>query len=163
MTEENIPTPPLPSPAPEKKDTVTLNKKNLAIAFLAVALFVLVIVLIIPGDKSSAPVTTDPAPAPIVTNPPITAPSVSKYDQYMDHVLNYSGQANSWSKAKLIEFGDTVCDALDNGNTIRQVVNLMESYAKNNSDVELFASVTMGAIQYICPEYVPALNAYLGN
>lgn len=161
MTEENIPTPPLPSPAPEKKDTVTLNKKNLAIAFLAVALFILVIVLIIPGDKSSAPVTTDPAP--VVTNPPVTSPPKNKYDDYVNHVLNNSGQANNWSKAKLIEFGDVVCETLDNGSSIRSVVNMMESYAANNSDVEFFASVAMGSIYYICPEYIPALNAYLGN
>lgn len=161
MTEENIPTPLLPSPAPEKKETVTFNKKNLAIAFFAFATIVLLLAIIVPGDKTSAPASTDAPVTVPVTNPP--APVTNKYDDYMNHVLNFSGQANSWSKAKLIEFGDTVCQALDNGSSIRQVVNLMESYAQNNSDVELFASVTMGAIQYICPEYKYDLDNYLNN
>ena len=161
MTQENI-TPPPPL-APEKKDTVTFNKKNLAIAFLAVALFVLFIVLIIPGDKSSAPVTTD---APAQTNPPYTVPvtqAVNKYDQYMDHVLNNSGQANTWSKADVIEFGDLVCQALDNGNSVRSVASLLNGYAKTTSDVEFFASVMFGSIKFLCPEYVSDLNYYLNS
>ena len=157
MTESFTP----PAPQPNKKETITLNKKNLAIAFFAVAFFFLLIVILLPGDKSSSPATTA---APIVTNPPITAaPVVNKYDQYMDHVLNNSGKANTWSKAQLIEFGDLVCQALDDGSSVRQVVNLMSSYAQNDSDIELFASVTFGAITYICPEYDSQLQAYLGN
>ena len=159
MSDLNIP----PAPQPEKKDTVTFNKKNLAIAFLALSLFVLFIVLIIPGDNSSAPKTTN-APAPVVTNPPITAaPVTNKYDDYMNHVLNNSGQANSWSKADVIEFGDLVCAALDKGNSISSVVNLLQGYAKSNSDIEFFASVAFGAITYICPEYKADLDAYLAN
>lgn len=159
MSEQFIPHPPSP---PEKKDTVTFNKKNLAIAFLAVSIIILIIAIAVPGDKSSSPVSTN-APAPVVTNPPITAPPANKYDQYMDHVLNNSGQANTWSKADVIEFGDLVCQALDNGNSVRQVVNLLEGYAKTNSDVEFFASVAFGAITYICPEYTTALDAYLNS
>lgn len=158
MTEQSIPHP--PSPQPEKKETVTFNKKNLAIAFLAVSIFILLIAIIIPGDKSSSP---DTAPTPIVTNPPITAPPANKYDQYMDHVLNNSGQANTWSKADVIEFGDLVCQALDKGNSIPAVVRLLESYAKTNSDVEFFASVVFGAITYICPEYKYAMDEYLAG
>lgn len=151
---------PPPAPQPEKKETVTFNKKNLAIAFLAVALFVLFIVLLIPGDKQSASTTTA---APVVTNPPITAPPANKYDQYMNHVLNNSGQANTWSKAKVIEFGDLVCQALDEGTDIRRVVNLLESYGKTESDFEFFASVVFGAVTYICPEYTYAMNEYIAG
>lgn len=157
-------TPNLPPPSsPEKKDTITFNKKNLAIAFFAVSFFILLIVLIIPGDKSSSPNTTS---APVVTNPPYTiapTPSKNKYDEYMDHVLNNSGQANTWSKADVIEFGDLVCQALDKGNSIRSVVSLLNQYAKTDSDVEFFASVAFGAINYICPEYKSDLNAYLNS
>ena len=159
MSDLNIP----PAPQPEKKDTVTFNKKNLAIAFLALSLFVLFIVLIIPGDNSSAPKTTN-APAPVVTNPPITAaPVTNKYDDYMNHVLNNSGQANSWSKADVIEFGDLVCQALDNGNSVRSVVNLLNNYAKTTSDAEFFASVMIGSIKFLCPEYMSDLQYYLNS
>jgi len=156
MSEQFIPHP----PSPKDKDTVTFNKKNLAIAFLAVAIAILAIVIIVPGDKSSSPATTA---APIVTNPPVTAPPVNKYDQYMNHVYNNSGQANTWTKAQLIEFGDLVCNALDNGTSIPRIVSLLEGYAKTNSDIELFASVAFGSITYICPEYKYALDEYLAN
>ena len=156
MTQQFIPHP----PSPKDKDTVTFNKKNLAIAFLALALAILFIVILVPGDNTSSPVATA---TPVATEPPITAAPVNKYDQYMDHVYNNSGQANTWTKAQLIEFGDLVCGALDNGTTIPQVVNLLEGYAKTSSDVELFASVVYGSITYICPEYKYALNEYLAN
>lgn len=153
---------PPPPPQPEKKETVTFNKKNLAIAFLAVSIFILILAIVIPGDKSSSPATTN-APAPVVTNPPVTAAPANKYDQYMDHVLNNSGQANTWSKADVIEFGDLVCQSLDKGNTIPAVVRLLESYAKTDSDVEFFASVVFGSITYICPEYKYAMQEYLAG
>ena len=160
MSEQFIPHP--PAPQPEKKETITFNKKNLAIAFLIVSIVVLILAIAIPGDNNSSPATTA-APAPVVTNPPYTPPVENKYDQYMDHVLNNSGQANTWSKADVIEFGDLVCQALDKGNTIPSVVNLLEGYAKTDSDVEFFASVVYGAITYVCPEYKYALNEYLAG
>jgi hypothetical protein len=161
MSEQFIPHP--PSPNPEKKDTVTFNKKNLAIAFLAVAIAILAIVLIVPGDKDSTPVTTNP-PASAETNVTMApAPVTNKYDDYMNHVLNNSGQANSWGKAKLIEFGDLVCQALDEGNSVGQVANLLSSYAKTTSDMQMFAAVMYGAIKHICPQYMPDLNYYLNS
>lgn len=160
MSEQFIPHP--PTPQPEKKDTLTFNKKNLAIAFLAVSIFILILAIVIPSSNSSSSVTTD-APAPVITNPPYTPPAQNKYDQYMDHVLNNSGQANTWSKADVIEFGDLVCGALDKGNSIASVVNLLQGYAKSNSDIEFFASVAFGAITYICPEYKSDLDIYLAN
>lgn len=151
---------PPPAPQPEKKDTLTINKKNFAIAFLVAAIAILIIVIAASGSNNSSPVNTV---APIVTNPPITAAPVNKYDQYMNHVYNNSGQANTWTKAQLIEFGDLVCNALDNGTSIPRIVSLLEGYAKTNSDIELFASVAFGSITYICPEYKYALDEYLAN
>lgn len=153
---------PPPAPQPEKKETITFNKKNLAIAFLIVSIVVLILAIAIPGDSNSSPATTAVS-APVVTNPPYTPPAENKYDQYMDHVLNNSGQANTWSKADVIEFGDLVCQALDKGNSIPSVVNLLEGYAKTNSDVEFFASVVFGSITYVCPEYKYQLNEYLAG
>lgn len=150
-----------PAPDPQKKDTITFNKKNLAIAFFAVAFFILLIVMIIPGDKSSSPSTTA---APIPTNPPATAaPAANKYDQYLDHVYNNSGKAYTFGEAKLIEFGDLVCGALDDGNSIRAVVNLLSNYSSGYQDNELFASVVFASITYICPEYTSDLNNYINN
>jgi hypothetical protein len=164
ITMDEINTPPAPpSPQPEKKDTVTFNKKNLAIGFLVISLIILIIAIAVPGDdKTSAPAVTA-APAPVVTNPPVTAPPVNKYDKYVNALQGFSGQANSWSRPKLIEFGDLVCETLDNGKSISSVVSLMENYAKTQSDVEFLAGVVMFSVQHICPEYMSDLNAYLGT
>lgn len=148
-----------PPPSPQKKDTVTFNKKNLAIAFLAVSIFILIIAIVVPGDKTSSP--ADTTPAPIVTNPP--APVKSKYDRYIDHVLNESGQANTWTNANLIEFGDLVCQSLNNGSSIREVVNILSRNVKNDSDIVFFAAVVRGAIENICPEYMNDLRYYLNS
>jgi hypothetical protein len=160
MTDFNPPSPPL---SPEKKDTVTLSKKNLAIAFFAAAFVLLFIVLAIPSsnsdDKSS--VATDSIP--VATQPPVQTSPVNKYDDYVNYVLNNSGKANTWSRADVIEFGDLVCQSLDNGNSIRSVVNLLNGYANSNSDAELFASVMIGSINNLCPEYKTDLNYYLNN
>lgn len=159
MTEQFIPHPPSP-PQPEKKDTVTFNKKNLAIAFFAVSFLILLIAIIVPGDKSTSPVTTD---APVITSAPVTNPPVNKYDAYLEHVYNNSGQANTMTKATLIEYGDTICSALDNGRSISWITSYLSSYSTGNSDVELYASIVYGAITYICDEYTPQLRAYLNS
>jgi hypothetical protein len=158
MTEQFIPHP--PSPQPEKKDTVTFNKKNLAIAFLAVAIAFLAIILLASGSSSTSPDTTE---APALTAPPVTAPPVNKYDAYVEHVYNNSGQANSMTRGKLIEYGDIICEALDNGNSIPWIVNYLSNASTGQSDTELYASIIYGAITYICDEYKPALNEYLAN
>lgn len=143
MTEQFIPHPPSP---PEKKDTVTLNKKNLTIFGLIAAISVLVIALIISnkGSDSSSSSTTDTTVSSI-SNTPVTAPAQNKYDQYINHVLNQSGKANTWTDANLIEFGDLVCQSLDNGSSIRQVVDILGRNVRNDSDVVFFASVVRGA------------------
>lgn len=152
---------PPPAPQPEKKETITFNKKNLAIAFLAVALFFLFIIILLPGDKSSSPATTA---APVVTDAPAPiTPAVNKYDQYLQHVYNNSGQANSISKADLIEYGDIICQSLDQGKTIAWIVNYLSRNSSGQSDMELYASVMYGAIHYICSEYTGDLNLYLNN
>lgn len=135
-------------------------KKTFTLASALVAIIVALIFLSSCGTttviKEVQATTTD---APIITSPPV----VNKYDRYLEHVLNHSGKANTWSKDKLIEFGDLVCQSLDEGNSIRQVVNLLSSYSNSQSDLELFAAVTYAAITYICPEYQTDLSAYLNN
>ncbi|MEY4332679.1 MAG: hypothetical protein RLZZ196_1417 [Bacteroidota bacterium] len=151
---------PPPAPQPEKKDTFTINKKNFAIAFLVAAIAILIIVIAASGSNNSSPATTA---APIVTDPPVTAAPVNKYDAYLEHVYNNSGQANTMSKAKLIEYGDIICSVLDQGKTIPWIVNYLSNGSNTQSDNELYASIVYGAITYICDEYKYALNEYLAN
>ena len=88
-------------------------------------------------------------------------PVTNKYDDYYAHVLKNSGQANSESKADVIEFGDLVCQSLAAGNSVQKVVALLNSYAESTSDRELYAAVITGAIMYLCPEYNGDLQNYL--
>lgn len=155
----NTPDPSLsfPPPSNDKK----FNNKQLAALLFFIAAFALLFgVIIAPGDKSSTPDTTV-ASAPVYTNPPVSA--VNKYDAYLEHVYNNSGQANTLTKAKLIEYGDIICQALDSGKTIPWITNYLSTYSNNQSDVELYASIVYGAITYICDEYKGDLNLYLNN
>lgn len=99
--------------------------------------------------------------AATTTVAPYVAPVTNKYDDYYAHVLKNSGQANSESKADVIEFGDLVCQSLDAGNSVQKVVALLNSYAETTSDRELYAAVITGAIMYLCSEYNSALQNYL--
>jgi hypothetical protein len=158
MTELN---PPLPPSSPEKKETVTFNKKNLAIGFL-VAVLIIFVLAVIGSSGSSNKDNTDSVT--IYTNPPAApAPTKNKYDNYMDHVLANSGQANTADPSKLIEFGDLVCETLEEGNSVSYVAALLESYVAKKSDAELFAAVMTGAIRHICPSYLPELNRYINS
>jgi len=156
----NTPDPSL-TPPPPVNNSKTFTTKQLAIVLGVFAAFALLIgVILAPGDKNSTTQDTI-ASAPSYTIP--SAPPVNKYDDYVNYVLNNSGKANTWSRADVIEFGDLVCQSLDNGNSIRSVTNLLEGYAKSKSDAELFASVMVGSISHLCPEYKSDLSYYLNS
>ena len=157
MTGQFIPHP----PSPKKKDTVTFNKKNIIISTLVAILAVIIFAVAVSGNSSDE-VNTDSVA--VDTNPPAApAPTTNKYDNYMDHVLANSGQANTADPSKLIEFGDLVCETLDEGNSVAYVAALLESYVAKKSDAELFAAVMTGAVLYICPEYKSQMSAYLNS
>jgi hypothetical protein len=101
--------------------------------------------------------------APVSTNPPITAPATNKYEDYVAWVKSNSGQANTTSESLIIETGDIICNALDAGRSVKQVADLMEESAVSSSDIELFAAVLYGAVQYLCPEYRQAMTDYLAT
>jgi hypothetical protein len=146
-----------PSPTPQPKKNFEINPK-FALAFFFAAIAILIVVLAIPGDKKETVTTT---PAPVQTYAP--APAVNKYDSYLEHVYNNSGQANTMTKAKLIEYGDIICEALDNGRSIAWITSYLSTYSEGQSDVELYASIIYGSITYICDEYKGDLNLYLNN
>lgn len=101
--------------------------------------------------------------APTPTDAPVTAPATNKYDDYVAWVKNNSGQANSASNSQIIETGDTICNALDSGRSIKEVADLMTETANTASDIELYAAVLYGAVVYLCPEYRAEMNEYLAS
>lgn len=153
---------PLTPPAPPSSGSKnTSNVTVIVAAVAAVAITALIVIGVLSSGKSSNDIADKATnAAPYVPTP---EPVSNKYDQYYDHVLNNSGQANSMAKSEVIEFGDLVCQSLDNGYSIAAVVNVLSDSSSNNSDVELSASVVYGAITYLCPEYGNALQTYLNN
>ena len=89
------------------------------------------------------------------------APKANKYDLYYQHLLDNSGQAQTSSKATLIELGDLTCGALERGNSVAAVVDVLNDASSGKSDTDLYASVLVGAVSYLCPEYARELKAYL--
>lgn len=158
MSEQFIPHPPSPPQPQDNKKNITPKQLAAAVFFLA-SFILLVVVIAIPGDSSSTKDTV--APAPVITAAP--APPVNKYDAYLEHVYNNSGQANTMTKAKLIEYGDIICEALDNGRTIAWITAYLSTYSEGQSDVELYASIIYGAVKNICPEYMSDMQSYLNS
>lgn len=149
-----------PPPAPEApKPGAGMKQMGIIMGLIAIVALLIGILLASGREDSSSTPTT--LPAPVFTVAP--TPAVNKYDAYLDHVYNNSGQANTITKASLIEYGDTICESLDNGRSIPYIVNYLSNYANSQSDNALFASVIFGAITYICDEYKGDLNLYLST
>lgn len=137
------------------------SDRNILVAILVVVVAIGVYVLASSrGESTSAPaaVTTTTAAANISAGD-----ATNKYDDFMAYARENSGQANAMGSAELIEYGDLVCQSLDNGYSIATVVDTVSRASGTASDLELGAAVISGAISYICPEYTQALETYLGS
>ena len=102
----------------------------------------------------------------LVTSPPATgAPAEpveqNKYDQYIDFVLDNSGQAREWAESDLIETATLVCGAFDDGASLDSVVTVFSNNSSGDYDNELFAAIIGGAVTYICPEWQSYVNSQL--
>ena len=158
MSDMQYPSPPLPPSQPQQKD----NKiQILAASFFALAIAILVAVIAIPSSNSDSDSGNNDAT--MIQVPDVTAAPVNKYDSYYEHVLNNSGQANTLSKADVIKIGDLVCQALDEGNSIADIVTVVERAASTTSDAEYGAAVIFGAVTYLCPEYNAMMQSWLRN
>lgn len=101
--------------------------------------------------------------APSTTTPVVTTPAVNKYEEYIFFVQSKSGQAQFESAQDMIGVADTICASLISGKTVSEISNTLNSTAVNDSVLTLYAAMMYGAIKYICPEYMPALTAYLNT
>jgi hypothetical protein len=147
----NYTTPPQ-LPAPKKDNKLQI----IAASLFALAIVILLIVIAAPSDSSSDIAQPDPEPV-------ITAPVENKYDNYYEYVLSNSGKANTFGKANVIEYGDLVCQSLDEGSSIASIARVITNASGSQSDIELGATVVFGAITHICPEYDAMLQAYINN
>lgn len=151
-------TPPVPTPPTQSKNSDIIK---FAAIFIGFGALIAIAAIAIGGKDSGSTNTPTVTVAPAVAQ--TAAPTTNKYDDYYQHVLNNSGQAQTKLKADVIELGDLVCGALDKGNCFDAVTSTLASAASGQSDMEYLAAVMFGSIKYICSEYYPAFQAYLGN
>lgn len=156
MSDMQYPSPPLPPSQPQQKD----NKiQILAASFFALAIAILVAVIAIPSSNSDS----GDRGTTMIQVPDVTVAPANKYDLYYEHVLNNSGQANTMGKTTVIKTGDLVCQALDEGNSVADVVAVVASASTTTSAAEYGAAVVFAAITYLCSEYDAMMQSWLRN
>lgn len=121
------------------------------------ALSVLVSAVLLAGCSSDPSIQTL-APVPVHTfTPAPDAPDDAGYLANERRVYDFDGVPDS----KLLDAGYAVCDALDAGVTVQTAHTTLTNTA--GADPEMGNAVLAGAIVFLCPEYQPALNAYVSN
>ena len=100
-------------------------------------------------------------PTPATEAPAETQPKSNKYDQYIEFVLDNSGQARDWTESDLIETATLVCGAFDDGASLDSVVTVFSNNSSGDYDNELFAAIIGGAVTYLCPEWQGYVNSQL--
>lgn len=100
---------------------------------------------------TDAPNTTD---APIATAPNTTlTPSWSVEDEFILDIEQGYDDTIYLSDAELIDAGNAVCGALQNGATAYDVLNQIAESSEGDADIELFlTAVSASAIINFCPE-----------
>lgn len=82
-------------------------------------------------------------------------PDESAYVAYVKTAATVSGM--DWDDATTPELalsaGESVCDELDYGTSYDEVYEMMTTDLANPKAAPLYAAVTEGAVQYLCPEY----------
>ena len=99
--------------------------------------------------------------APPATEVPAEIVKENKYDQYINFVLDNSGQARDWTESDLIETATLVCGAFDDGASLDSVVTVFSNNSSGDYDNELFAAIIGGAVTYLCPEWQGYVNSQL--
>lgn len=131
------------------------NNKKIMLGVGAVVLAVLAFVV---GSSSSNDSST-PAPKPQPTNtwtPEPEVPSYSSEDEYLwalsdmnNDIIDYS------SDSDLLDMGWAVCDVLDDGYDLNDIIDyfVYESDFSTEEEFEALGIVVGGAVVYLCPEY----------
>lgn len=126
-------------------------KKNLGMTAVALAT-----ALVLTGCS------TTPTYAPSQTEAP-AAPQLTDEDLYLQ-TLHSTGNSyvNNGTDAQLVQLGHTVCQALDEGNSVTDIVTYLVLNS-NNDDPEFarFEGQVIGAaVGAFCPEYSGQISGY---
>jgi hypothetical protein len=118
------------------------------------------------GSSNTDTATIEPAPVVTVTEqaPPADDTYLSSEDKYLADLHDMGNiYIDSTSDADLLEIGNTVCSALDEGNTIEDLITyLSASDTFDNTDqAEAGGMIIAAAVVDLCPEYTSQVQAYI--
>ena len=123
----------------------------------------LVAVLALAGCASTAD-TPNPSPAPAVTTAP--APVASPEETFLAdvHSMNDS-YIEATTDSDLLDIGNATCTALNDGNTIADIVDYLTTNGTFSSTGQARAGgmIIAAAAMDLCPEYAADVAAYVNS
>ena len=88
---------------------------------------------------------------PTTTAPPTTQAGYDEEEMYIDAIYSiYDGPIYS-SDRELLETGYITCDALDAGQTIDELLDVINDAASSADTADLLTSIAASAIAWLCP------------
>lgn len=123
---------------------------------------VLIILFIALLGLTACSTTTSNSPEPKPT-PTYEAPAMTDEDYYLEtlreldnYIINYT------SDSDLLELGYGVCEVLDYGYTVDEIITeLVYNMDLTTDDDYEFVGATIGAsVAWLCPEYLDQVDAY---
>lgn len=101
----------------------------------------------------------------LVTSPPVEIPVTpsNKFDDYLEYLYRTSAQARSWTDSDLLELGTTVCEAFEIGRTLDSVITTFAENSTGKYDTDLFVSIIVGSVTYLCPEFETVVSSQLSS
>lgn len=117
-------------------------KKSVIFAGAAVAMLLSACTVEVP---QSQPTPTNP-PAPVQTNPP----QISMEDAYIEALnMEYPSVVAIYGRSWAIEFGQTICDSIDNGMTLAELAAFSVEYEVEPAMLGYITGLAIGAF---CPD-----------
>lgn len=107
------------------------------------------------SSPSAGPDYSQPAPTQDYVAP--VAPVVTPEESYLIGVRAYSNvYIQNASDIQLLEVGESVCSALDAGNSVTDVITYLAFNSGNEDDAyyEMAGLVIGAAVYNLCPEYI---------
>lgn len=114
--------------------------------------------------EEPAPVVTVTEQVPAPVEPPVTDTYLTPEDTFLTDLHDMSNvYIDATSDADLLDIGNATCAALDEGNSIMDILTyLVESGTLETTDqAEAGGMIIAAAVVDLCPEYTSELEAFL--
>jgi len=118
------------------------------------------------GSSNTDTATTEPAPVVTVTEqaPPATDTYASPEDTFLTDLHDMSNPyIDTTSDEDLLDIGNTVCSALDEGNTVEDLVTYLSTSGTfdTTEQAEAGGMIIAAAVVDLCPEYTSQVQAFI--